>query len=101
MRMRALVHDNVMLILIDSSSSHSFVRQSFVCQAGLHTTNVAPIRVKVANGETMLSDQFIPALEWWAQGFTFYTDTKVLHMTAYDAVLGYDWLSTHSPMVCH
>jgi hypothetical protein len=22
-------------------------------------------------------------------------------MTAYDAVLGYDWLKTHSPMVCH
>jgi hypothetical protein len=101
MRIRALVHNKVMLILVDSGSSHSFVSQSFVLQAGLHTTDVIPMKVKVANGETILSDQYIPALEWWAQGFTFYTDMRVLHMVAYDAVLGYDWLRTHSPMICH
>jgi hypothetical protein len=56
MRIRALVHNKVMLILVDSGSSHSFVSQSFVLQAGLHTTYVTPMKVKVANGETILSD---------------------------------------------
>jgi hypothetical protein len=90
MRIRALVHDQVMLILIDSGSSHSFVSQSFVYQAGLTAVVAAPIQVRVANCEKMLSDQSVPTLEWWAQGFTFYTDMRVLQMTAYDTVLGYD-----------
>jgi hypothetical protein len=30
MRLRALVHNKVMIILVDSSSSHSFVNNSFV-----------------------------------------------------------------------
>jgi hypothetical protein len=37
MRIRAQVNDKVMLILIDSGSSHSFVSQSFVWQAYLQT----------------------------------------------------------------
>jgi hypothetical protein len=101
MRNRALVHNQVMLILIDSGSSHSFVSQAFVSQTGLQPVPVVPIRVRVANGETMLSAHRMPAMEWWAQGFTFRTDMRVLEMAAYDAVLGYDWLKTHSPMVCH
>jgi hypothetical protein len=49
----------------------------------------------------MLSNQYVPALEWWAQGYTFYTNMRVLQMISYDAVLGYDWLKIHSPMICH
>jgi hypothetical protein len=59
------------------------------------------MKIKVANRETMLSDQYIPALELWVQGFTFYTDLRLLQMAAYDAILGYDWLKKHSPMICH
>jgi hypothetical protein len=53
-----------MLILVHSGSSHGFVSQYFVLQAGLHTSGVTPMKVKVANGETMLFDQYIPALEF-------------------------------------
>jgi hypothetical protein len=43
----------------------------------------------------------VKGLEWWAQGFTFHTTMRVLDIGDYDAILGYDWLSAHSPMVCH
>jgi hypothetical protein len=26
---------------------------------------------------------------------------RVLQLGAYDAILGYDWLKAHSPVVCH
>ena len=39
-------------------------------------------------------------MEWWAQGHTFSNSMRVLHLGAYDAILGYDWLSAHSPMLC-
>lgn len=57
--------------------------------------------MKVANGETMITDKYVPNLSWWIQGHTMTTDMKVLDLTAFDAILGYDWLKSHSPMNCH
>jgi hypothetical protein len=34
-------------------------------------------------------------------GHTLHIDMRVLEMSAYDAILGYDWLRTHRPMICH
>jgi hypothetical protein len=60
MRIRALVHNKVMLILVDSGSSHSFVSQSFVAHTDIQAAPAKPIQVRVANGETLekLSGQF-------------------------------------------
>jgi hypothetical protein len=101
MRIRALVQDKVMLMLVDSRSSHSFVSASFLLQTKIQPQEVSSMQVKVANGEILLSSQPVRGLEWWAQGHTFHTDMRVLQMGEYDAILGYDWLSTHSHMVCH
>jgi hypothetical protein len=101
MRIRALVHNKVMLILVDSGSSHNFVSQTFLQQAGVPSQAAAPMIVRVANGQTLQSSLYVPALEWWAQGHTFHTDMRVLNIGAYDAILGYDWLSAHSPMIYH
>jgi hypothetical protein len=40
-------------------------------------------------------------MEWWANGHTLTANMKVLELGAYDAILGYDWLKPHSPMMCH
>jgi hypothetical protein len=101
LRIRALVHNKVMLILVNSRSSHSFVSYAFVLQVGLHTQSVLPMKVKAPNKDKLTSSQQINNLEWWAQGYTFHTSMSVLDMGAYDAILGYDWLSSHSPMVCY
>jgi hypothetical protein len=53
------------------------------------------MQVKVANGEIITSSQQVDGLEWWAQGHTFHTTMRVLDISAYDAILGYDWLSSH------
>jgi hypothetical protein len=55
MRIRALVHNKVMLILLDSGSSHSLISQSFVSKVGVHTTSITPVQVRVANGDTLRS----------------------------------------------
>jgi hypothetical protein len=101
MRIRALVQNKVMLILVDSDSSHSFVSQSFLDQTGILTRVAIPLQVRVANGEVMQPDKQVHALEWWAQGYIFHTDMRVLSLAAYDAILGYDWLRTRSPMIYH
>jgi hypothetical protein len=62
MRIRELVNDKVMLVLIDSRSSHSFVNQSFVWQAGLQIMAITGIQVQVANGDKLKSNQCVLAL---------------------------------------
>jgi hypothetical protein len=98
MQFRTLVGNQVCLILVDSGSSASFVNANFVQRAALPTTQVTPVSVKVANGEMMQTQTQVSQLAWWMQGNTFYTDMRVLALGAYDAVLGMDWLKSHSPM---
>ncbi|WVZ53938.1 hypothetical protein U9M48_004823 [Paspalum notatum var. saurae] len=101
MKIRALVQNKVMLILIDSGSSHSFVSSHFLRQVPCQTSSVFPSKVKLANGDELTTDQVVSQLEWWCQGHTFCTEMKVLPLGSYDAILGYDWLESHSPMECH
>lgn len=101
---RALVHNKVMLILVDSGSSHSFISQSFhsfVQMLNIPTVPMAPQQVKLANGDTLTTNQWVPSLEWWSNGYTVQTNMKVLQIPAYDAILGYDWLKANSPMQCN
>lgn len=99
MMVRTLVQNKVMLILIDSGSSHSFVNARMADTLGLTLTPTVPQCVKVANGEQLITESVIHNMEWWAQGHTYSWDMKVIQMGAYDAILGYDWLRAHSPMI--
>lgn len=90
MRLRALVRNKVMLILVYSGSSHTFVSSAFLEKVGIQSVPSAPRVVKVANGDTLISDRVVPELAWWAHGHSFFTHMKVLDLGAYDCILGYD-----------
>lgn len=100
MKLRALVKNKVMLLLVDSGSSHSFVSQNFLQTVGIKAAPTEPKQVRLANGDLMVTNQTVSNLEWWSNGHTLSTDMKVLQLGAYDAILGYDWLKAHSPMLC-
>ena len=91
-KLRALVHNKVMLILIDSGSSHSFISSSFMDKLGLPTQSTKSQQVRLANGDILLTDKMVPQLAWWCNGHTLHTDMKVLPMPVYNAILGFDWL---------
>lgn len=98
-RIRALVKNKVMLMLVDSGSSHSFISSDFLNTVGLQPTTASPKQVRVANGDTLLSTHCMPKMEWWTQGNTFTANMRVLDLKAYDAIIGYDWLKAHSPIL--
>lgn len=100
LKIKAMVKNKVMLILLDSGSSHSFVNSSFLNKVGIIPNSMTPRKVKVANGHTLISDKIVPQMQWWCQGHTLVSDMQVLELGAYDAILGYDWLKQHSPMCC-
>ena len=68
---------------------------------GIIPVSAPPKQVRVANGDIIISDKCVPGLEWWIQGYSFVTPMRVLDMPAYDAILGFDWLSAHSPISHH
>jgi hypothetical protein len=52
-----------MLMLLESGSSASFVSSHVVHQLGLVVQACPAVTVKVANGETMISDTMVKGLE--------------------------------------
>lgn len=99
-KLKTRVKNKVMLILIDSGSSHSFISKQFVELAKLPTVPMTARKVKLANGDSIVTDRMVHHLQWFCQGSTLTTDMVVLDMHPYDAILGFDWLQAHSPMHC-
>ena len=100
-RLHGKVGNQVLLMLVDSGSSHSFVNSAFVSRAGCDITPVNPVRVRVANGQFMSCTSAVKNLSWWYNVTTFSEEMRILDLGGYDAVLGMDWLGAHSRMQCH
>lgn len=101
LRLRALVGDQAMLLLVDSRSTHIFISQAFATRLAITTESLPLVSVRVANGHRLHCDRIIQKLAWQVPGHTFHTDLRVLEFCAYDGVLGMDWLAAHSPMNYH
>jgi len=99
-KLKTTVKNKTMLTLVDTGSSHSFVSSHFVQLTKLPTIPMDKQKVKLANGEWMTTATMVPNLTWYIQGHTFTSDMIVLDLLPYDAILGYDWLESHSPMQC-
>lgn len=103
-KIRALVGNQVMLLLVDSGSSHTFIDQQLVDRLNCHTEQLAEaMRVKVANGQYLDCTHQVKQLEWWTHNTTFQTDMKIVQLGGYDAILGMDWLALWGggEMTCH
>jgi hypothetical protein len=100
MKVRAIMNNKLMLLHIDSGSSHCFINSAMVNCCGLQQTACVPAKVTMANGDSLHSDTMVLGVPWWANGHSFSTNMRVLDLGPYDAILGYDWLSHHSPMEC-
>lgn len=64
LRLCVLVHNKVLLLLVDSGSSHSFLNSSVLNLLGIPTLPTRPQHVKVANGDTLVTDRYIPGFSW-------------------------------------
>jgi hypothetical protein len=98
MGVQAYMKNQVLVVLIDSCSSTSFVSQNLVDTLGLPILNYEALEVRVANGRKMLSNKRVVEMEWWPGGHTYTTSLRVLELEVYDMILGYDWLQSHSLM---
>jgi hypothetical protein len=101
MRIRATVGDQIVILLVDSGSSHTFVSKAFAARANCPISAAKLVSVKVANDQLMHSTAQVLGLQWTYEGHTFSDNMCLLDIGAYDAILGMDWLDRCSPMYCH
>jgi hypothetical protein len=96
--LRAFVENQILLILVDSGSTDSFLNEAILPRLHCSSQKTAPVSVKLANDDTLVCDQIVPNFSLWIQGETFHTTMYVLPLGAYDAILGVDWLKQHGPI---
>jgi hypothetical protein len=86
------------LILVDSGSSHSFIRESVADSIPGRRQMPLPMNVKVADGTVIQCSSEIPDVAWEVQGHSFHSKLRVLPLGSFDLILGMDWLQAFSPM---
>lgn len=72
-KLKTRVKDKVMLILVDSGSTHSFIRSHFVDLVQLPTVSITPKKVKLANGKAL-------SLIKWYLNWNVIAKGKALHL---------------------
>jgi hypothetical protein len=63
--LRALIGNQNLSILVDSGSSHTFLNSSMLDKISHKAVPAPPLRVKVANGQVIMSEEKVSGLEWW------------------------------------
>ena len=82
-------------VLVDTGATHSFIATAFATALGLEMSQLDhPLYVDTPIGGRVLLDRVCRECDLTIEERTFVFDFIVLDMTAFDIILGMDWLST-------
>jgi hypothetical protein len=90
MRLWASIQCQQLLVLVDSSSSTSFMSDHLMGKVTGVQSLLEPVQVKVADGRCLWSRYFVLDCQWLCGGITFNNDFKFLPLSGYDIILGMD-----------
>ncbi|KAJ8766009.1 hypothetical protein K2173_020525 [Erythroxylum novogranatense] len=102
MRLMGCWQGGDVLILVDSSSTHSFVSADKLAELGATVTKQGGLKVNVANGDQLCSPGICkgtPILLVTSHFHSFSVDLFILPLTGFDIVLGVNWLRTLAPIL--
>jgi hypothetical protein len=101
LKIRGSIQNLEFLVLINFSSSHSFISAQVTSLLQGVTPIASPIIVQVANGNVIQASSKILQVEWSLQGYSFHFDLKVLPLYSFDMILGMECLERFSPIKIH
>ncbi|KAL8091541.1 hypothetical protein AgCh_033970 [Apium graveolens] len=78
--------------LIDSGSTHNFIKPTVVERLRIPVQATQPLRVYIGNGDFLVCQHFCPQVSLTLQGTIFLVDLFVLPIEGPDIVLGIQWL---------
>ncbi|CAL1406100.1 unnamed protein product [Linum trigynum] len=83
-----------LLVLIDTGSNHTFLSREKASELGCRLDSAPPIRVKVANEASLVSDSICTDFQWQMQGKQFGFAVRALELGSLNLVMGLDWVET-------
>ncbi|CAD6249360.1 unnamed protein product [Miscanthus lutarioriparius] len=88
-------------MLLDSGSSTSFLSEAVAAQ--LHDMQAQPNTgsVRIAGGGRLCSAATLLNVPWSIGTYQFTSNIRVLPLSAFDMIIGMDWLESFSPMQVH
>jgi hypothetical protein len=88
-------------ILLDSGSSTTFLSEFVAAQLTGVSAQPSSCQVRIAGGGTLTSSFTLLAVQWSIGRLQFTSDLRVLPLSAFDMIIGMDWLESFSPMQIH
>ncbi|CAL5340382.1 unnamed protein product [Camellia sinensis] len=98
MRVKGNVKKKLVMILIDSGSTHNFLSPEVIKRVGIMASETDPLPVLVADGTKLMSTAICKGFRWEMQGTEFQADMRILQLKGCDMVLGIQWLATLGPV---
>ncbi|XP_061348070.1 uncharacterized protein LOC133293510 [Gastrolobium bilobum] len=87
-----VINGSELPVLIDSGSTHNFIRKQLACELKLPMTRAKKMRVFLGNGEFLVADRKCLNVPIVLQGHLFTVDLWVLELIELSVVLGMPWL---------
>lgn len=98
MRIRRVINDKPLHILIDSGSTHNFLDEGFAKALNLPTEGINPQFITIADGNHINCKKMCKNITWGMSGKEFVTEAMLIPLGSCDMVLGIQWLSTIGPV---
>jgi len=99
MRLIGWIRNHRVVILIDSGSTHNFIDLHSLPKLCLGDLIPLQLKVRVANGDTLLSSGKCPSVNIRVQGAVITSEFYLLPLGECDVVLGVEWLRTLGPIL--
>lgn len=90
-----------MVFLMDSGSSTSFISATLATQLTQFQPVPQTAQVQITGGGFLQSSGILHSVPWSVDQCDFHSNFRVLELSAFDAIIGVDWLQTFSPMHVH
>ena len=101
MRVKALVGQQELVVLIDSGSTHNFISERVANTLGLPVVTTKPFMVKGADGNKLHCQGRYNDVPITIQRITFSLILYSLPLRGLDMVLGIQWLEMLGSVVCN
>jgi hypothetical protein len=99
MKLHISINGKLLVALVDTGSTHTFIKEGLLSQLGLEVTPQDGLTVKVANGERVTSGEVCRAAAMTVGSEQFHANFYALPLDGFDVVLDVQWLWTLGPIL--
>jgi hypothetical protein len=88
MKLHVAINDSILMALVDSGSTHTFIREAVASQIGLQVAPRLGLSVKVTNGDRVMSKGICPKQRVSIDDEEFDINCYILPLAGFDVILG-------------